>query len=183
MEGSLKNFQGIVTFDVFQQLGFFFHGGGLPLLDCLGTGHHFGCFVTDISPVAGTKSNFGSLYPVRPCRLLPGSFLQPGNFPLEFFILRKFKGILPLLVLQPGGEIAFADLDACFVDRQNVIHAAIQKSAVMGHQNKALLGIQIPAYQLPAGKIQMVGRFINQQKLIFFGKQNSQLQFGLFAIA
>ena len=60
-----------------------------------------------------------------------------------------------------------------------MVHAAIQKAAVMGYKNKSLFAVQIPADDFPSPDIQVVGRLVDEQKVIFLGKQHRQLQFGL----
>ena len=64
-----------------------------------------------------------------------------------------------------------------------MIHAAIQKRPVVGHQNKALFRTQILAHQPPAPDIQMVCRLVNEQKIVLFGKQYRKLELRLFPVA
>ena len=52
----------------------------------------------------------------------------------------------------------------------------------MGHQNKALLGIEIFAHQLPAPDVQVVGGFVDEQKVVFLQEEDRQLQLCPFAV-
>ena len=50
----------------------------------------------------------------------------------------------------------------------------------MAHQNKAGFGLEILCHRFPAVGIQVVGRFVDEQKTILPTEQRTQQQFGLF---
>ena len=190
VEGGLEELQLVAALDVFQEPGLLLDGGVLPLFDGLGTGHGLrrlcalvGTVIFRLVHLDGVNAEFGSLCGVRPAGLLPCRLLQPGDLPLQLLILRLLESILSGLVLPPCGEIAPADLNVRPVDGENVIHAAVQERAVMGHQNEAPLAIQVPAHQLTALNIQVVRRLVDQQEVVLLGKQHRKLQFCLFAVA
>ena len=73
--------------------------------------------------------------------------------------------------------------DGGLVHYKNVIGTPIQKRAVVRNQNKALFARQIIAQQPPARRIQMVGRLVDQQKMVFVEKQRGQKDFCPFPMA
>ena len=99
----------------------------------------------------------------------------------EPLILRQLKGVLPPLVLVPRGKIPLLHLDTAAVDGQDVIHAAVQKGAVVGHQQEALFAAEIAAHQRPPHLIQMVGGLVDEKKAVFPGKEHGQQELGLLA--
>ena len=58
-----------------------------------------------------------------------------------------------------------------------MIHAAIKKCPVMGYQNKTLFAVQIPADGFASCHIQVVGRFVDQEKVMLPGKEAGQKYF------
>ena len=64
-----------------------------------------------------------------------------------------------------------------------MVNASIQKCPVMGYQDKSLFPTQVLAHQFPSPDIQVVRGFINEQKVILFGKENRQLEFRPFSVA
>ena len=71
------------------------------------------------------------------------------------------------------------DVDAASVDGQDVIHAAVQERPVVGHQQEPLFAAEIPAHQLPARAVEVVGGLVDEQEAVFPGKEHRQQQLGL----
>ena len=59
-----------------------------------------------------------------------------------------------------------------------MVHTGVQQIPVMGYQNKSFLARQIGFHALPGVLIQVIGRLINQQKIIFPGKEHRQHNLG-----
>ena len=137
----------------------------------------------DVIHLHAVNADFALLGHIGPLRLFSGRLFQTGYLRLQLFVLRLLKGILPLLILHPCGKIPPAHLDIGSIDRQDMIHAAIQECSVVGYQDKPPLGIQIPAHQLPPPDIQMVRRLVNQQEIVFLAEQHRQLELGPLSVA
>ena len=63
-----------------------------------------------------------------------------------------------------------------------MVHALVQKIAVMGDQDKPALGVQVLSHQLSGCHVQMISGLINEQKLVFSQKENRQQHLGLFSL-
>lgn len=63
-----------------------------------------------------------------------------------------------------------------------MIDTAVQQVSVMGNQNKAVLFLQIFADRFSGGRVKMICRFVDQQKMVFFQKQSGKQRFGLFPV-
>ena len=77
------------------------------------------------------RAGFGFFHPVRPPRRLRRGGFQPANILLQLFVAAAFKLVLPRPVFRPGTEIPLLDFDPGTVDRQDMIHTAVQKRPVM----------------------------------------------------
>ena len=167
------------------------NGAALPTVDnliVLAALLHAPGLLTDEGPSAhgvglalglgGVCADLGALHPVGPGAGLPGCLLQPPDLLFQLGVLGQLVGVPALLVLVPGGEIAPLELDAAGVDGEDVVHAAVQKRAVVGHQQKAPFAPEIAADQLPACPVQMVGGLVDQQEAVVPGKEHGQQNSG-----
>ena len=59
-----------------------------------------------------------------------------------------------------------------------MIRAGVQQIPFMGYQNKTFLARQISLHAFPGVLIQVIGRLVNQQKIIFSGKEYCQHNLG-----
>ena len=189
--GQRMQLQSIAAFDVLQQRGLLLDGVLLPpfqifppllhppgLLGNEGASAHG---VGGALDLGGVFPDLRPLHPVGPVAGLPRRLLQPPDLLFEPLILRQLKGVLPPLVLVPRGKIPLLHLDAAAVDGQDVIYAAVQKGAVVGHQQEALFAAEIAAHQRPPQLIQMVGGLVDEEKAVFPGKEHGQQELGLLA--
>ena len=101
---------------------------------------------------------------IRPLARLSGRLPEPLYLPLALLVFRQFKGIPALPVFIPGGKIPFLNLNIRLINRHNMIYAGIEQNPVMGNQNKPFLFAQIFSHLFSSPQIQMVRRFIDQQK-------------------
>ena len=95
-----------------------------------------------------------------------------------FFIFPSGKVVLPSFIFLPAGEIAALHFNTASVQYQHMVHTGVQQIPVMGYQNKSFLARQIGFHALPGVLIQVIGRLINQQKIIFPGKEHRQHNLG-----
>ena len=165
------------------------NGAALPTVDnliVLAALLHAPGLLTDEGPSAhgvglalglgGVCADLGALHPVGPGAGLPGCLLQPPDLLFQLGVLGQLVGVPALLVLVPGGEIAPLELDAAGVDGEDVVHAAVQKRAVVGYQQKAPFAPEIAADQLPACPVQMVGGLVDQQEVVLVREHRRKLE-------
>ncbi len=125
----------------------------------------------------GIYSDLAPLAPVRPLPAPRRRRLKLSDLLLMFFILRQRKSVLTSLILPPAGEIAALYLKRLPVQNQYVVHAGVQQIPIMGYQNIPLLPRQIGFDRLPGRLVQMIGRLVDQQKIMSSGKQHRQHHF------
>ena len=87
-----------------------------------------------------------------------------------------------LPVLPPGRKGSPLHLDLGAIERQDVVHAAVEKGAVMADEKKALFHVQVPADQFSAADIKVVGRLVDEQKPVFPREEQAELQLGLLPL-
>ena len=114
---------------------------------------------------------------------LCGSLLQPPDFFQMFFVFGLLELVTALFILPPGGKVSALDFDALPVQDQDVVNAGVQKVPVVGDQEEAVLGGQILFHVFPGILVQVVCGFVDEQEIIFTGKQDGQHDFGLFSRA
>ena len=191
MVGQRVQLQCIAALDVLQQRGLLLDGVLLPPFQIFSPLLHTpGLLGDEVAAthgvgepldLGGVFSDLRVLHPVGPVAGLPRRLLQPSDLLFEPLILRQLKGVLPPLVLVPRGKISLLHLDAAAVDGQDVIHTAVQKGTVVGHQQEALFAAEIAAHQRPPHLIQMVGGLVDEKKAVFPGKEHGQQELGLLA--
>ena len=105
-----------------------------PCLDRLGALHHLGGFVADVAAVgaqAGVAHMLLGLGFVRPAGGAPGRLVQPPDIRAQAVVLGLLKSVLTFFICKPGREIAFLQGYIRFIDRQNMIHTAVEKRSVV----------------------------------------------------
>ena len=165
---------------VFQQGGLFLDGLLLAGLDGLGPLHHLGGLVAHIALVGGAL--FAGLHPVGPEGGAPGRLLQPLDVLAQALVLGFFQGLPLLEVGKPGGKVPALDLDAGPVEGQDVVHAPVQEPPVVGHQDEALLFLQVGRHHGPGLGVQVVGGLVDEQEVPLVQKQGGQQHLGLLAV-
>ena len=172
--------QGFRSLCVLQQAGFLQECLLLPLFYGFGTLHHLCRFVPHIALVS--RADLGGLHPVRPDGGAPGGLLQAADVFFQPLVLRQFKFLLAAEILHPGGKIPALDVDGRPVERQDVVHTSVQEPAVVGHQDKSFLFLQIPGDLLPCGGVQVVGGLVDQEKMPLVQEKGRQECLGLFPV-
>ena len=131
--------------------------------------------------IAGVE--FALFSPVAPIRGAARSLCQPGGLFFQLGLLRPLKLVLPVAVLLPGAEIPRLYLDVRPVEREDMVHAAVEQGAVVGDQDKPLFPVQIPAHGVARLLVQMVGRLVDEQEPVLVEEQGRQQHLGLLAVA
>ena len=154
----------------------------------LGPLHHGGAARASIAPIhrrldAFRHVKFVLLRLLGELRSLPGALIQPADLFFQPLVPLELVGVLPVKLLLPGVIIALNDLKAGFVDAEDVIHAVVQKGAVMAHQQKAVLSAQVFRHGLTAQQIQMIGRLVDQGISVLPGEQSAEQCLGLLTPA
>ena len=132
--GELQRLHGL---PVLEKPLLFLQGLLLPGLQGLGPLHHLGGLVAHEALVIG--AGFGRLHPVGPDGGPPGGLLEPPHVLPEALVFGLFELLRPVEVLLPGAVVSRLNLNVRPVQGQDVVHAAVQETAVMGHQDKAPL--------------------------------------------
>ena len=154
--------QGFRGFPIFQQPRLFLQGLFLPGGQGFRPLHHFSGLVADKALVI--RAGFGCLHLVGPGAGAPGGLLEALDVLPEPVVFRLLELLLTFKILPPGAVVSALDLNIRPIQRQNVIHAVIQKAAVVGDQDKAPLPPEIGGGQRPALGVQVVGGFVNQRE-------------------
>ena len=123
------------------------------------------------------------LAPVAPPGRAARALLQPRNVAPKILVARLLPGVLPVEALLPGVVIALHHPGVASVECQHMVHAAVEKGAVMADQQKAVLAPEIARHQLAPVRVQMVGRLVDQGIGILPRKQRAEQRLGLFAPA
>ena len=93
---------------------------------------------------------------------------------MQPLIFLHLKLILTVLVLLPAGKIPPLHLNVAAVNREDVIDTAVEEGTVMGNQDKAPLAFEILRNHLPGMLIQMVGRLIDEEKVVLSQEKGCQ---------
>ena len=121
---------------------------------------------------------FGRLHPVGPDGGPPGGLLEAAHVLPEAVVLGLLELLEAVKVLLPGGVISRLDLDVRPVQGQDVVHAAVQEAAVVGHQDKAPLPLEVGRNQLPPLGVQVVGGLVNKGEAPLPEEQGRQEDLG-----
>ena len=158
----------------------------LPLFDGLGTLHHLGGLMPDISSVRFQprieRPEFGLLHGIRPARRAALRLLQAADLPLQFVVLPPLPLLLLREVLQIGRTVPAAHLDPRAVERKHMVDAAVQKAAVVRDDDKPPLFVEIGRDLFARPKVEMVGRLVNEQKLLPAAEECREQHLGLLAV-
>lgn len=63
-----------------------------------------------------------------------------------------------------------------------MVYTAVQKTAVVGHQDEPLFSVEIGGHHRPRAGIQMVGGLVDEQKMALVQKQRRQQDLGLLSV-
>ena len=107
---------------------------------------------------------------IRPPAALVRRPFQGSDLPPVLFVLLFGKRVLSCLVFPPYGKISALYLDGLPVQNQHMIHTGIQDIPVMRNQKIPSFSLKIFFNTGPGFLIQMIGRLIDQEKILFFGK-------------
>ena len=99
------------------------------------------------------------------------------------FIFCRRKFIPALFILPPVGEIAVLHINAFSVQHKHMVDTAIQQVTVMGNENEAVFLCKVSLYSFTGGAVEMVSRFIYQQKIILTCEQDRKEDLSAFAVA
>ena len=83
------------------------------------------------------------------------------------FIFHSGKMIRFFFIVPPAGKITCLYFYAFPIQHENVINTSIQQIPVMGYENKSFFRGKIIFDDFSGSLIQMIGRLINQEKIIF----------------
>ncbi|MPN50867.1 hypothetical protein SDC9_198507 [bioreactor metagenome] len=139
MVAQRSNLERIIAFQILEQLLLLLGGVFLPPLGRLCPLHHARGLRADESTVECVLANLAALHAVAPFGGAPRGLAQVVHLAREALVFGELEIILPAAVFLPAGEVALLHLDARAVDRENMIHAAVEKRAVVGHENESLL--------------------------------------------
>src|SRR6202045_4479871 len=124
---------------------------GDEILIALDTGLGFG-----LAGLGARRDPFGLGFELAPARLL-----------LAAFLAKTF-----LLLIQPGGIIAFVGDAAAAIEFENPPCYIVEKIAVVGDdQDRAGISAQMSLKPVDRLRVEMVGRLVEEQKLRLFKKQ------------
>ena len=116
-------------------------------------------------------------------RALPGADLEAADIAAQALVLVALVLLAQRHRALEGGEIALLHADAGAVEGQDMIHAAVEKRAVVADEQKAVLRGQIIADLLAPQKVQVIGRFVDEQVVLVAAEQRRQLELRLLAPA
>ena len=126
----------------------------------------------------------GLFHLIRPaggplCRLL-----QPADLPFQLLVPGQLPPVPVLFVPEPAGEGPPHQLRTGVVQGQDVVHTAIQKSPVVGHQQEPPAQItEVFRHQRPARAVQMVGGLVDHRVGLLVQEEPGQKRPGLLPTA
>ena len=138
--------------------------------------------MSDKSSVHRSVPVFGRLRFLRPGGCPSGGFFQTGYIFSELRVPGKFRLLPPQKAGVPGREITLLHFNIRPVNRKDMINAAVQKTPVMGHQDKSFLPLQILRHDFSGLRVQMIGRLIDQQEMAAVQKQSREKYLGLLPV-
>ena len=189
VEGQLRELERLGLLEVFQQPLLFLDRGVPPLFDglrarhlLLGLGPLQRRPALDVVGLCFLRALLAPLGRVRPLRLFAHRLPEAADVAFEPFVFGKLIGVLPLPVLPPAGEGPALHLDVRAVEREDVVHAAVEESAVVTDEDEALFPVQITADLRAPLDVEVVGRLVDEQEAVLSCEKQCQQQLGLLAL-
>ena len=106
--------------------------------------------------------------------------MQRADLFFQTVVAVLFVVLPPGEVFRPGGIVAALHLDVGAVQRQDVVHAAVQELPVVGDQNEPPLALEIGGHAAAGFGVQVVGGLVDEQEPPLVQEQRGQQGLGLF---
>lgn len=128
-------------------------------------------------------SDFSALQHLRPVRFLTRGGPKPGDILFQPLIFGPLIAVPAVAVFLPARIVSLLHLDVRPVNRKNMVNRPVEQIPVVGDQQESLLRGKVTGHPLPARRIEVIGRLVDQGKAVGPEKEGAKLQAGPLTIA